>query len=271
MRRPGALVILLTIAPTFAAEPDVAELVRRSVANNERNWKAAPEYSFTERDLVTNGDKTTSQTYRVTMIDGSQYNQLLEENGEPLKGERAAAEKRKAEQEGARRRSENSSARAGRVAQYQRERSQDRALMSEMAKAFDFKLAGRESINGRDCYVLDASPRAGYRPTSRQTKVLTGMRGRMWIDSKEYQWVKVHAEVFRPVPFGLFFAHVRPGTEFTLEEVPIGGGLWMPSRLITKVRATAILVWSRKMIDDETYSDYRRSGTERAAIQTSPH
>ena len=269
MSRPGAVVILLAIVPVFAAETDVRELVRRSVENNERNWEAAPEYSFTERDVVMNGGKTTRRTYRVRMIEGSQYNQLLEENGEPLQGERAAAEKRKAEQETARRRSESSSARAHRVAQYQRERSQDRALMNEMAKAFQFKLVGHESVNGHECYVLDATPRVDYHPTNRDTKVLTGMRGRMWIDSKEYQWVKVHAEVFRPVAFGLFFAHVRPGTEFTLEEAPIGGGLWMPSRLITKVRATAMVVWSRKSSDDETYSDYRRSGTERA--QSNPH
>ena len=49
------------------------------------------------------------------------------------------------------------------------------------------------------------------------------MRGKMWIDTRQYQWVKVHAEVFRPVAFGLFIAHVEPGTEFTLEESPIGG------------------------------------------------
>jgi hypothetical protein len=34
-------------------------------------------------------------------------------------------------------------------------------------------------------------------PKSRETKVLTGMQGTMWIDTKTYQWVKVTASVFR--------------------------------------------------------------------------
>jgi hypothetical protein len=127
-----------------------------------------------------------------------------------------------------------------------------------MVKAFDFKIASRERVNGRDCWVLDATPRPGYRPINRDTRVLTGMRGRMWVDAQEYQWVKVHAEVFRPVAFGLFIAHVQPGTEFTLEETPVGSGIWMPSRLITKVRATALVFWSQNSVDDETYTDYRR-------------
>ena len=88
--------------------------------------------------------------------------------------------------------------------------------------------------------------------------MLTGMRGKMWIDDREYQWVKVHAEVFRPVAFGLFIAHVEPGTEFTLEQASIGGTLWMPRHFVTRVKSN-ILVWSRNSVDDETYTDYRVS------------
>jgi hypothetical protein len=265
MSRLLAVVILFTFRLS-ASGPDVVELVRRSVENNERNWKAAPSFSFTENDVITKSGKTTRRTYRVRMIEGSQYNQLIAENGEPLKGARAAAEQKKLEAEIARRRSESAAARSRRVAAYQRERRQDHELMQEMVKAFDFKVAGRASMNGRDCWVLDATPKPGYRPINRDTRVLTGMRGRMWVDAREYQWVKVHAEVFRPVAFGLFIAHVQPGTEFTLEDAPVGDGLWMPSRLITKVRATAMLFWSQNSVDDETYTEYRRGGPALAAI-----
>jgi hypothetical protein len=252
----------------FSAAPDVQELVRRSVENNEKNWKVAPEYSFTESDVITKGGKTTRRSYRVLMIDGSQYNEVIAENGEPLTGARLAAEQKKLQAETVRRRSESPASRQRRIAAYESERRQDHALMREMMKAFNFQLTGQESVKGRNCYVLTATPRAEYRPISRDTKVLTGMRGKMWIDSSEYQWVKVFAEVFRPVAFGLFIAHVQPGTEFTLEEGPVGEGVWMPVRLVTKVRATA-LIWSRNSIDDETYSSYRRpaSGAEQASAR----
>jgi hypothetical protein len=78
-------------------------------------------------------------------------------------------------------------------------------------------LSGEDTINGYHSFVLEATPKAGHQPPSRETQVLKGMRGKMWVDTAQYQWVHVHAEVFRPVTFGLFFARVKPGTEFTLE------------------------------------------------------
>jgi hypothetical protein len=257
------VLLLVAFCPAFAGAPNVQDLIRRSVENNDKNWQAAPQFSFTETDRIVKSGKSIRRTYRVLMIDGSQYNELLAENGEPLKGARAAAEQKKVQDEIARRHKETPAARQRRIAAYERERRQDHDLMREMTKAFDFQLAGQEAVNGHDCYVLTAAPRPGYQPTSRDTKVLTGMRGKMWIDSREYQWVKVHAEVFRPVAFGLFIAHVQPGTEFTLEESPVGAGLWMPTRLVTKVHATAFMVWSRNYTDDETYSDYRRESRGR--------
>src|SRR5690349_3679798 len=71
MRRLGIFVTLCTASCVFAAAPDVRDLVRRSVENNERNWKAAPQYSFTEKDVITSKGRTTRRTWRVTMIAGS--------------------------------------------------------------------------------------------------------------------------------------------------------------------------------------------------------
>ena len=76
--------------------------------------------------------------------------------------------------------------------------------MTEMVKAFDFTLRREETVDRRRCFVLAATRKRNYQPISRDTKVLKGMRGEMWIDAEQYQWVKVHAEVFRPVAFSLF-------------------------------------------------------------------
>ena len=139
-------------------------------------------------------------------------------------------------------------------------------MMHDMWTAFDFKFIGEELVNGHNCYVLEATPRSGYRPTSYETKVLTGMRGKMWIDSREYQWVKVQAQVFRPVAFGFFLAHVQPGTELILEQEPVDNEVWLPLRLVTEVRATALMFWSKKYSRSEIYSNYRRiSPGERAS------
>jgi len=192
------------------------------------------------------------------MIEGSTYNKLIAANGRPVTAAQAQAEEQRLQQEIKRRRSESPSARQKRLAEYQTERRQDHALMSEMVKAFDYTLIGEESVNGRRCFVLQANPKPGYNPPNRDTQVLRGMRGQMWVDAEQYQWARVHAEVFRPVSFGLFFAQVKPGTEFTLEQKSVDGKLWLPSHFAMKLKARVFLS-SRTSADDEVYSDYRHT------------
>ena len=259
--------VLLYMASAFGAPPNVQEIVSQSIEKNESNWRVAPQYTFIERDAVTENGKVTRRTFKVLMIGGSPYNQLIAEDGESLPEARAAAEEKKLEQEVSRRSHETPSARQQRIAAYQRDRQQEHALMRDMWKAFDFTFIGEELVNGHNCYVLEATPHPGYRPTSSETKVLTGMRGKMWIDSREYQWVKVQAQVFRPVAIGLFIAHVQPGTEFTLEQAPVDDDVWLPLRFVTEVRATALMFWSKKYSRSETYSNYRRIGAGERASQ----
>jgi hypothetical protein len=260
------VLILVCTGFAFGARPGIQEIVDRSIEKNERNWSLASQYTFTERDVVTENGKVIERTFKVLMIEGSPYNQLIEEDKEPLSQARSAAEEEKLEQEVSRRRRETPSARQQRIAEYERSRQQEHALMREMGRAFDFNFIGEEQLNGHNCYVLEATPHPGYRPTSNETKVLTGMRGKMWIDIDEYQWVRVQAQVFRPVAIGLFIAHVQPGTEFMLEQAPVDNEVWLPSRFVTQVQATALMFWSKKYSRSETYSNYRHLGAaERAS------
>ena len=241
-----------------AAQWDAGEIIQKSVANTLADWNAAPQYNFTERDVVT-GKARTVKTYRVTMIEGSPYNELTAVNGKPLDPTQGAAESRKLQAEIARRRHETASERRQRIARYTRERRQDNALLEQMLAAIDFKVVGEDTVDGRRCFVLEGAPKAGYNPTSRETKVLKGMRGKMWIDEQAYQWVKVEAEVFRPVAFGLFLAKVEPGTAFTLEQKPVQNNLWLPSHFSVNVKARILWYWSHNTTDDETYSHYTRA------------
>src|ERR1017187_4074520 len=184
------------------------------------------------------------------MIDGSQYNRWIAVNGHPLSPEQVRVEQRKMEAEIQRRVKHSREQRAKRRARYQKERTQDQAMMKEMAEAFQFKLAGEATVNGRAVYVLDATPKPGYVPKTRDTKVLTGMKGKLYIDKADAQWVKVEAEVIRPVSF-YAVATVSPGTKFELEQAPVGGGFWMPAHFAVRVNSNVLWV-ARNSSDDET-------------------
>lgn len=257
------LVVYLARPPAAAAvlAPDVEEIVRRSVAANQADWKAAPGYSFIERDIESHrGGAKTVKVYRVLMIAGSPYERLISIDDRPLSQKQDQTERNKLRKEAERRDRQPPEARARRIAKYAQERKQDQAMLLEMAAGFQYKLVGEDTLEGHAVWVLDASPRPGYQPKTRATKVLTSMRGRLWIDKARFQWVKVQAEVFKPVTYGMFIAKVGPGTKFELEQAPVADNVWMPTHFNTTVRAT-VLGFNHDSTDDESYRDYKPNRT----------
>ena len=250
-------------APAVPLQVDVQEIVRRSVAATQADWKAAPAYNFEERDLdqkLNSGGavkSSTSETFQVLMIDGSDYHKMLARDGEPLSAEERRAEDQKLGEERYRRLHESPDERAKRIQSYQKGREQDHLMMKEMIKAFEFRLLGEQRVDGHNCWELGATPKPGYVPPNRDTKVLTGMRGTLWIDHSTYQWVKVQAEVFRSVSFAFGLASVTPGTRFQLEQQPEIGSLWLPVHFRVTVNAS-VLWFHRRTVHDEVYSHYQK-------------
>lgn len=251
-----------------AAIPQVntQEIIRRSVAAIESDWSRAPAYSFQERDVISkHGSAPSITTYQVLMIDGSPYKRLVAINDRPLSAGEQAEEARKLRLEIYRRGHESPRQHARRVAKYDRERQHDHVLFMAMVDAFSFRLVGQETVDGHDCWVMDATPKPGYRPKSRETKVLTGMKGRLWIDKHQNQWVKVQAQVFKPVTFA-FIARVGPGTRFELEQEPVGNNLWLPKHFSMQVKASALGFIDESSTDDETYAHYQARPATSAAL-----
>ncbi len=253
------LFVLAASSTAIAAEPpNVEELIRRSVNAIEADWKQAPNYTFVERDVESKKDKApTINTYQVLMIEGSPYNRLIAVNDRPLNQTEQAAEQQKLEIETARREHESSRERNKRTAKYVKERTQNSAMLKAMADAFDFQLLGEETVNGHDCWVLNAKNKPAYQPTSREAKILTGMQGQLWIDKAQFQWVRVKAEVVKPVSFYGFFAKVGPGTNFVLEQEPVSDKIWLPKKFSMRVKASALGMINENSTDDETYAEYK--------------
>jgi len=125
-----------------------------------------------------------------------------------------------------------------------------------MVSAFEFRYAGEQQVQGADCYVLDAVPNPDYRPPVERARVLTGMKGRLWIDKAHFHWAKVEAEVTKPVEFALFIAKVKPGTRFELDQAPVGD-VWLPKSFTESVNATVLGFYGMHSAEEEHYSDYQ--------------
>ena len=250
--------LLSVVALGQSGQDNVTEIIKRSSAAMENNWKAAPGFSYTERDVQSKkGGAQVTKTYEVALIEGSNYNRLVAVNDRPLSKTQEQQEEQKFRAEIQKRQHESPAERAKRVAKYEKERRQDHAMIAEMAKAFDFKMTGSERMNGHDTWVFQALPKPGYKPKMRDAKVLPSMKGKLWVDKQHYQWAKVQGEVIRSVSFFGVLAKVSPGTRFMLEQEPVNGSVWLPKHFSTNVKASALGFINESSTDDETYNNYK--------------
>jgi len=263
----GGLLLTAQAGYSAAQQPNVEEIVKKSVAVNDASWKAAPNYSYNEQDVSMKLDDSggvvskQQKMYRVLMINGSPYNELIRLDGEPLSVTQKAQEQSKLKAEVKRRNHETKSATQARIEKYKSGRAEEHLLMTQMTSAFHFKYAGEEVVRGHTCYVLDALPKPDYQPPVEKARVLTGMNGRMWIDKATYNWVRVTAKVIKPVEFGYFIAKVRPGTQFELNQDPIEGNVWLPVHFSQAVNARVLGFYGIRTREEEHYSGYRRAET----------
>ncbi len=257
--RPGLsssiVILVMTAASLCFAQIDVPAIIQRSVEANARDWNANPQYNCFERDRDPHGSKT----YQDLMLYGSPYQKLVAINGKPLSRQQQDEQENKMNAEIARRRAESPQQRAARIAQYQKDRTRDHLLMQQLTEAFDFRLIGELKLDGYEVYVLKATPKPGYKPPNTDTQVLKGMQGKMWIDKKTFQWVKVEAQVLHPVSIEGFLAQVEPGTRFELEKKPVDDDIWLPTHFSMSAKARIIHLFTHRSQENDTYYDYQKA------------
>ncbi len=273
MQVVGNAILFLLSASLFASalpraqDPralTASEIVKKSVVANTADWKAQPGYSYREHDSKSKIDSSgqvtiqQSKTYDVAMIEGSPYSRLVALNDEPLGGVQQQQEQGKLSREVQRRQNESHRERQARTAKYQNERAEEHLLMQQMVDAFTFSLGSEQSVEGVNCYVLDAVPNPDYRPPLEKAKVLTHMKGRLWIEKTQFHWAKVEAQVTNAVEFGLFIAKVKPGTMFELDQAPVAD-VWLPKRFTQTINASVFGIYGMRSKEQEDYSDYRQT------------
>lgn len=253
----GIAILLSSLAAVPAtSQRDAHAIIEHSVEANAADWKANPEYDWTERDLQPGGG---TRTFEELMVNGSPYGRLVAVNETPLTPERSKEEQKKLDAEISKRRNESQEQRRQRISEYRKERERDNVMMEQLTKAFNFRLLGEQKLDSHSVYVLKATPKPDYHPPNMQSQALKGMQGKLWIDKATYQWVKVEAEVVRPVSIEGFLAQVEPGTRFELEKSQVDANIWLPKHFSMKSRSKILFLFSHHSAEDETYWDYHKA------------
>jgi hypothetical protein len=256
------LILAIALGPALAAEPDPGAIVRSAAANDVRNSELELRYNYCERirfvELDSHGKpvKARTKTHSVVMIDGTPHKLMLEENGRiatPEQKENHTIEIRRVEEA---RRLQTPAQRAMRQSEFRKRHEEFRRAIQELPDAFDFQLAGEEMIDSRPAYVINASPRLGYTPVDRYSKLYTKVTATLWIDKAERQWVKVKADLHDTVSFGWILVRIHGGSSALSTRVRTSEGVWVQDRMWYQVSMRIGLFKSSRAEVDTRYSDY---------------
>jgi hypothetical protein len=265
-------ILFLAAACTLAAAQDPREMVRRSVQLMDHNLAIARNYTFLERsetrELDSDGHVKTRKIllYDVTMLEGSPYRRLVGKDDHGLSPEEERIERKKLADSIAQRRREAPAERARRIADWEKKRLREREPLDEIPDAFDFRIAGEAQIDGRDAWIVEGTPRPGYRARGSLAKLFPKFRGKLWIDKADYQWVKTEAEVTGDISWGLFVARLSKGARLDVEMTRVNGEVWLPKRIEAKVSARVALVKKYRIEADTSFSNYRKFQVESRVV-----
>ena len=240
---------------------ELSDIVQRATAALNADWAADPSYACVEKDEVQKGEKLTSKTFEVVMIDGSDYHLPLAVNDQPLPPDHEKAELLKLRHEVGRRKCESPSARRARVNAWKKQRDENGELLLDFPSVLTFQLMGEEAKDGHPAYVLSATPIQGFVPKTRASKVLAGVQGKAWVEKDTLHPMLVECTVVTPVPVYGALASVLPGTEIEIKMTPVADTTWLIDEVSTRLNVSKLHLFKSTEVTRSTYTQYRPNST----------
>lgn len=266
------ILAILALAAVPDRLTDPVEIVKRLATADRRSRALLSQYTYVvesrQREFDGNGKltKSESKTSDVFYLHGRRYQRLTHKNGKPLEGREAEEEEKKFQRELAKREKESDEARAKLAREDAKQREELRKLVDEIVKAYHLTLEGIDNLSGRDAYRIAAEPRKDYRRLTLPYSVLSRLRGKMWIDTAEFQMVKVEAEVIETVSFGLIIARALPGTTLYFQQNRVNSEIWLPKRAGLQVDARLGLLKRMRFENETEWSNYRKFSTDSRVV-----
>jgi hypothetical protein len=274
---PVSVLVLFLLALPLPAQQNAAadlpptndprEIVRRSVEIDHRTLELARNYTCQQREvskqLGSHGEvkSTEIKTWDITVLYGEPYARLIEKDDKPLSAKDEQKEEEKLDKFINKRKNESEEERQKRQAKEKKEREEERAFLRDVVNAYDFQIVGEEAVDGRDAWVIEATPRKDFHPTQPHADILPKIQGRVWIDKQEYNWVKAEAEAIDTISFGLFIARIHKGSRFSFEQVRLNNEVWLLRRFYLNASARVLVFKNEELEQEDTFSNYKKFTT----------
>jgi hypothetical protein len=269
-------ILLLTAccALSLAAADDPKEIVRRALQRNAHNDEIARQYTYLQRDDVRTLDGAGKlkhrdlQTYDVTLLEGSPYKRLVARDDKPLPPQEEKKQQELLKKSIEQRRKETPEQRRQRIADWDRNRSKERENLKEVPDAFDFRLAGEEQLDGFPVWVIEGTPRPGFKPKSRDAGYFPKVKGRIWVTKSDYTPVKIAVETLDTISIGAFLVRLAKGGHIDVEFTRVNAEVWLPKQVNILASARLFLVKGFHLDAGFTFSEYKKFTAESRIVDS---
>ena len=262
MRSAVALLLLGTFPGLADENLTPVEIVRRAADREAANQALRRQYTFRETLWQRINKKEQRRIDEVFYIAGQEYRRVVEKDGKPLPLDKAADEQRKLDKEIDKARRESPDQARKRAAKERREAQEFR---DQVSQAFEFKLVGEEVVSGRDCYRIHGDPKPGFKAKG-DAKILTKMKGDIWIDKTDFHWAKVDLETVETISGMGGIIRLARGTKIATMRTFVNNEVWMPQRVEVEASAKALLFISAAVALDLRFSDFKKFSVDSKVI-----
>jgi hypothetical protein len=250
------MTLLLAILLSWQLDPK--ELMKRCQEADDRNAEMERNYVFQQRTedrtLSAKGEVTRreSETFDTILTGGRPYQRLIAKNDVPLSEAEEKKQMAKEHREEAQSKQEE-------------RRRKNRELAHDALNAFTTKIVAEDA----ETWTLEAIPKPGFQPHSRETAVLKHFRGRIWISKKDYVWTKLDAEAMDDISFGLVLFRLDKGSHLVIERTLVNNEVWLPKRVAGGGSGRIALIKKLRIDFETTCSKYKRYSADSRLVPDS--
>lgn len=277
LRALGSIALTLFLASGIAAgetplapisEEQIRQLIRQAAEKDIENDKAQRNYTYIQREeerrLGRKGEvkSTGIRTYEIMVLFEEPVRKLITRDDKPLSEKEARKEEQKIQKIIDKRRNESERDRQKRLEKQDENREKARRFVREIADAYNFRYIRTESLFGHETYVVDADPRPGFQPRTREAKMLPKFRFRAWIDKSEMQWLKLDVQCIETVSVGLFLVRLHKGSNIQIEQTRVNDEVWLPKHVSLKLDARIALFKGVNLSEEISFREYRKFRTD---------
>ena len=138
---------------------------------------------------------------------------------------------------------------------HRKDAEQCNAFLQMVPEAFLFEYGAE----GGSLIELTFRPNPGFRPASREGRVLHEMAGEIWVDAKQQRLVSINGRLMNEVKFaGGLLGHLEKGGQFALKRSEIVPGHWEITELAVNMRGKALLFKTISVQQKELHRNFDR-------------